>query len=62
MGERAHFPVMANPLIERYTPSLDTWVKIEIDNTPNLAAFAWAQIEEDPKIIVLGGSNGDIMT
>ena len=29
---------------------------------PKLAAFSWTQIGDEAKIILLGGTNGDIMT
>ena len=29
---------------------------------PRLAAFSWAQIGDEAKIVLLGGTNGDIMT
>jgi len=61
-GEMAHFPMMAEPLIERYAPQTDKWDVIKITQAPALGAFAWAQLGDESKIIILGGSNGDIMT
>ena len=61
-GETAHHPVLADPIIERYTPQNDKWDTISISMAPSLAAFAWTQIEDEAKIVILGGTNGDIMT
>ena len=50
-------------MIERYTPKADVWEPIVISTAPSLAAFAWTRLgtkPEDSKIVVFGGSNGEI--
>ena len=62
-GAEAHHPVLAQQIIERYQPKADVWDPINIATAPSLAAFAWTRLgskPEDSKIVVFGGSNGDI--
>jgi hypothetical protein len=40
-GERSHYPALADPVIERYTPQNDNWDEIIIAMAPKLAAFSW---------------------
>ena len=50
-------------MIERYTPKADVWEPIVISTAPSLAAFAWTRLgtkPDDSKIVVFGGSNGEI--
>jgi hypothetical protein len=41
-GEMAHWPIMADPLIERYAPQTDKWDTITITQAPSLGAFSWS--------------------
>ena len=62
-GEDSHHPVLAETMIERYQPKADVWEPIVIATAPSLAAFAWTRLgtkPDDSKIVVFGGSNGEI--
>lgn len=67
-GNQAHHPVLAQEVIERYTPKIDKWEPIKIAAIPRLAAFSWTRLNTRPghadeaKIAILGGTNGDIAT
>ena len=55
--------MLAESMIERYTPKADVWEPIVISTAPSLAAFAWTRLgtkPDDSKIVVFGGSNGEI--
>lgn len=61
-GAEAHFPKMATLNAERYNPAADTWEEFEIPNIPSLGAFAWTTYGKDSsKIIILGGTDGDLI-
>ena len=67
-GSNAHHPVLATEVIERYTIKADKWDVIKIASAPRIAAFSWTRLNTKPghadeaKIVILGGTNGDIAT
>ena len=58
----AHHPVLAEIVIERYTPKIDSWEPIVVNDAPKLAAFSWCRLGNEAKIAILGGTNGEIAT
>lgn len=54
-------PVLVTANIERYTIASDSWEVIEMTQAPQLAAFSWCRIDRN-SIVVLGGSDGNILT
>lgn len=40
-GERAHFPVLSEVLIERYLIAGNSWETVQVNTAPKLAAFSW---------------------
>lgn len=52
---------MTKTIIEKYQPTLDVWTEISIPNVPSLAAFSWTSTD-DGRLIILGGSDGNILT
>jgi len=57
-----HVPKIAELNCERYNPKSDLWESFEIPNIPSLGAFAWTRLGEDSsKMIILGGSDGDLV-
>ena len=52
---------MTKTIIEKYQPTLDVWTEISIPNVPSLAAFSWTGTD-DGRLIILGGSDGNILT
>ena len=61
-GKQSHFPVLASPAIERYSPATDKWEEINIEGAPQLAAFAWtSKGANSGQILVLGGTDGTII-
>ena len=42
--KNTHVPIISEPNTERYDPKLDKWEKIEIKDSPCLAAFSWSKI------------------
>lgn len=67
-ASNAHHPVLATEVIERYTIKADKWEAIKIASAPRIAAFSWTRLNTKPghadeaKIVILGGTNGDIAT
>ena len=67
-GSQSHHPNLATEVIERYTIKADKWEVMQIAAAPRLAAFSWSRLNTKPghadeaKIVVLGGTNGDIAT
>lgn len=61
-GTEAHHPVLAQEVIERYTPKIDKWEPIKIAAAPRIAAFSWTRLTNDAEIAILGGTNGEIAT
>lgn len=60
--KQEHFPTMAAINAERFDPVTNKWDKFEIQNIPSLAAFAWtSKGKGSSEIIVLGGSDGDVL-
>lgn len=61
-GKEKHFPVLSSPAVERYDPVADKWEVIEIENTPQLAAFAWTtKGANSGQMLVLGGTDGNLI-
>lgn len=59
-GDKEHHPIIADPLIEFYDPIENKWSEIIIPNAPPLAAFGYTTLLG--KMIILGGTDGEIMT
>ena len=55
-----HIPLLADT-IEKYDPKTDQWTDVIFKDAPSLAAFSWTYISET-KIIVLGGTNGSMIS
>ena len=54
-------PTMA-PTLERLQPAVsDSWLKISIQNIPQLASFSWTSTD-DGRLFILGGSDGSLLT
>ena len=61
-GDQSHYPMLATEVVEKYTVASDSWENLTIATAPRLAAFSWCQMGDTAQIVVVGGTNGDIMT
>jgi N-acetylneuraminic acid mutarotase len=62
-GKESHIPNIAKNITEKYDINSNKWEIIEIENGPPYGAFGWTPIypENDGKIIILGGTDGDLL-
>jgi N-acetylneuraminic acid mutarotase len=60
-GDEPWRPTLAASIVDRYKPTDETWSKIEISNIPSLASCSWTSTD-DGRIIILGGSDGNLFT
>jgi len=62
-GKSSHVPSTVDIITERYDVNSDTWENIAIDGAPSLGAFAWTSLapKHEGQILVLGGTDGDIL-
>lgn len=59
--EEAHVPQLVSDLCERYDPKLDKWETIKIENAFPLGAFGWTVLDSPEKIMIVGGTDGDML-
>jgi N-acetylneuraminic acid mutarotase len=43
-GENSHYPIISNPISERYDPIQNKWETFEINNSPSIGAFSWTKL------------------
>ena len=54
-------PFNAAKACERYDPVQNVWEDIEIDGAVRLSSFAWTPLGSPDRIMILGGSDGDML-
>ena len=52
---------MASPICEKYDPIADTWETVEIEGATPLAAFGWTPLKTSSQLLVVGGTDGDLL-
>jgi len=60
-GKHDNAPILADSAAEVYDPISDKWERIEIQNALSLAAFGWTTLGSPEQIMILGGSDGEIL-
>ena len=61
-GESAHVPALATIVSERYDPQQDAWEEFEVKGASPLAAFGWTTLApESGQLLILGGTDGDVL-
>lgn len=59
--ESVHIPQLVSNMCERYDPKLDKWETIKIENSFPLGAFGWTVLDSPEKIMIVGGTDGDML-
>lgn len=55
-------PTLVDTICERYDPKKNAWEEYEIKGAHGLAAFGWTPMgEESGKMLILGGTDGDVI-
>mmetsp|Transcript_17851 Transcript_17851/g.30293 ORF Transcript_17851/g.30293 Transcript_17851/m.30293 type:complete len:381 (-) Transcript_17851:148-1290(-) len=61
-GDQSHYPDMSSPLCEVYDAVKNEWTEVVLDGARPLAFFGYSKLTPvGDKIILVGGSDGDLM-